>query len=93
MDSFINHGEDVPMLDTLCPSVNAIAVNKIDQTEIIESKENVHANANEKKSVEFEIDLEKEMIESSTSNESVAAEPIFIINAEPLDAANPINTG
>jgi hypothetical protein len=81
------------MRDTLCASVNAIAVNKIDQTEIIKSKENVHANANtnEKKSVEIEIDLEKEMIKSSTTNESIAAEQDFIIIAEPLDTANPID--
>jgi hypothetical protein len=93
VDSFIKHGEDVPMRDTLCASINAIAVNKIDQTEIMESKENVHANANtnEKKSVEIEIDLEKEMIKSSTTNESIAAEQDFIINAEPLDTANPID--
>jgi hypothetical protein len=93
VDSFIKHGEDVPMRDTLCASVNAIAVNKIDQTEIIKSKENVHVNANtnEKKSVEIEIDLKKEMIKSSTTNESIAAEQDFIINAEPLDTVNPID--
>jgi hypothetical protein len=74
----------------LCAAVNIIAVNKINQTEIVENKENVHSNANEKKSVE--IDLKKEMIESSTTIESVAAEPDFINNAEPVNIAEPVDT-
>jgi hypothetical protein len=70
-----------------------MAVSKIDETEIIKDKENVHANANtnEKRSVEIDIDLKKEMIKISTTNESIAAEQDFIINAEPLDTLNPID--
>jgi hypothetical protein len=93
VDFFIKYGEAVPMRDTLCDSVNAIAVNEIDQIENVKIKENVHANANsnEKKSVEIEIDLENKMIKSSTTNESIAAEHDFIINTEPLDTVNPID--
>jgi hypothetical protein len=95
VDSFIKYGEDVPMRDSLCASVNAIAVNETEQIENVNIKENVHSNANsnEKKSVEIKIDLdlENEMIKSSTKNESIAAEQDFITNAELLDAVNPID--
>jgi hypothetical protein len=39
MDSFINYCEDVPMQDSLRASVNAIAVNEIDQIENVKIKE------------------------------------------------------
>jgi hypothetical protein len=83
VDSFIKFGEPVPVRDPLCAAINinanTNAVNIIDQTEIIENKENVHANANEKKSVEFEIDLKKEMIERAQQSSLLQRSIILLL--------------
>jgi Zn ribbon nucleic-acid-binding protein len=90
VDSFKNHGEPVLCREPLCAAVNTNAVNEIDQIEIVECKENVHENANEKKSIE--IDLSKEKIESRTTIESVTVEIDPVVIAEPVNIAAPINT-
>jgi hypothetical protein len=92
VDSFMKIGEIKPFLLT-CAAVNT--VNTIDQNET-EIKENVHGNVNES----VQIDLSNEKIESSTDIDSVVAkidsvlakiDPVVV--AEPVNAAEPADTG
>jgi hypothetical protein len=85
VDSFIKIGEIKPFLLT-CAAVNT--VNTIDQNET-EIKENVHGKVNEN----VQIDLSNEKIESSTDIDSDMEEIDPVADAEPVNAADPADTG